>query len=130
MKINRAVVFTQHNSWSEIESKLNSFLYLFFDKIQDPRVAEQLVSFFHQDSVRGEAHNVSGAESIRVNELELEVERLASRSEHLRAQNDVLALTLAESRALGERLAVVLGEYSSSLTFLFFLFFFCLLLIS
>ena len=103
---------------------MNSFLYLFFDKIQDPRVAEQLVSFFHQDSVRGEAHNVSGAESIRVNELELEVERLASRSEHLRAQNDVLALTLAESRALGERLAVVLGEYSSSLTFLFFFVFF------
>jgi len=85
-------------------------------KIQDPRVAEQLVSFFHQDSVRGEAHNVSGAESIRVNELELEVERLASRSEHLRAQNDVLALTLAESRALGERLAVVLGKYSASVT--------------
>jgi len=86
--------------------------------IQDPRVAEQLVSFFHQDSVRGEAHNVSGAESIRVNELELEVERLASRSEHLRAQNDVLAMTLAESRALGERLAVVLGKYEANCTVL------------
>jgi len=38
------------------------------------------------------------------------VERLASRSEHLRAQNDVLSLTLAESRAMGERLAVLLGN--------------------
>ena len=63
----------------------------------------------HQDSVQGEAHHASGAEIVRVNELELEVERLASRSEHLRAQNDVLSMTLAESRALGERLAVLLG---------------------
>lgn len=38
------------------------------------------------------------------------MERLASRSEHLRAQNDVLSLTLAESRAMGERLAVLLGN--------------------
>lgn len=43
-------------------------------------------------------------------ELELEVERLASKAEHLRAQNDVLSLTLYESRAVGERLAVLLGE--------------------
>ena len=77
------------------------------------------MSFFHQDSVRGEARNISGAESIRVNELELEVERLASRSEHLRAQNDVLGLTLAESRALGERLVVLLGSYLSSTTSFF-----------
>ena len=79
-------------------------------QVRDPRVAEQLVAGLHQDSVRGEAHNVTGAESVRINEMELEVERLASRSEHLRAQNDVLTLTLAESRALGERLAVLLGN--------------------
>ena len=72
-------------------------------------MAEQLVSSVHQDSVQGEANHASGGEAVRVNELELEVERLASRSEHLRAQNDVLSLTLAESRALGERLAVLLG---------------------
>lgn len=54
----------------------------------------------------------SETESVRVNELELEVERLASRSEHLRAQNDVISLTLAESRAMGERLAVLLGMSS------------------
>ncbi len=74
-------------------------------------MAEQLVCSVHQDSVQGEAHHASGAESVRVNELELEVERLASRSEHLRAQNDVLSMTLAESRALGERLAVLLGIF-------------------
>ncbi|EFX90286.1 hypothetical protein DAPPUDRAFT_309841 [Daphnia pulex] len=82
--------------------------------IRDARVAEQLVCSVHQDSVQGEAHHASGAESVRVNELELEVERLASRSEHLRAQNDVLSMTLAESRALGERLAVLLGKYESN----------------
>uniref|UniRef100_A0A0P4YFD7 Colorectal mutant cancer protein n=1 Tax=Daphnia magna TaxID=35525 RepID=A0A0P4YFD7_9CRUS len=82
--------------------------------IRDARVAEQLVCSVHQDSVQGEAHHSSGAEAVRVNELELEVERLASRSEHLRAQNDVLSLTLAESRALGERLAVLLGKYESN----------------
>nr|CAH0099402.1 unnamed protein product [Daphnia galeata] len=82
--------------------------------IRDARVAEQLVCSVHQDSVQGEAHHASGAEIVRVNELELEVERLASRSEHLRAQNDVLSMTLAESRALGERLAVLLGKYESN----------------
>ena len=52
------------------------------------------------------------AQAVRLGELELEVERLASRSEHLRAQNDVLSLTLAESRAMGERIAVLLGTLS------------------
>lgn len=74
-------------------------------------MAEQLVAAVHQDSVQGEMNNASGAESARITELELEIERLASRAEHLRAQNDVLLLTLAESRAMGERLAVVLGKF-------------------
>ena len=51
---------------------------------------------------------------MKVRELELEVERLSSRAEHLRAQNDVLSLTLSESRAMGERLAVLLGKYESN----------------
>lgn len=81
-------------------------------QVRDARVAEQLVSSVHQDSVQGEMNNAPGA--VRITELELEIERLASRAEHLRAQNDVLLLTLAESRAMGERLAVVLGKQTLS----------------
>lgn len=94
-----------------------------FVQVRDARVAEQLVSSVQQDSVAGEAQAAAAAASrsgsdgggagdaqaVRLGELEMEVERLASRSEHLRAQNDVLSLTLAESRALGERMAVLLG---------------------
>ena len=76
-------------------------------------MAEQLVSSLHQESSAGESRDALGA-AVKVRELELEVERLSSRAEHLRAQNDVLSLTLSESRAMGERLAVLLGKYESN----------------
>ena len=76
-------------------------------------MAEQLVSSLHHESSEETWRDAVGAAN-KVRELELEVERLSSRAEHLRAQNDVLSLTLTESRATAEKLAVLLGKYESN----------------
>jgi ribosomal protein L7/L12 len=43
-------------------------------------------------------------------EFEIEMERLASRIEHLKAQNEVLGLTLGESKDQCDNLTVLIGE--------------------
>ena len=48
-------------------------------------------------------------------EFEIEMERLCSRMEHLKSQNEVLALSLGESRAHSDHLTVLLGKYESNL---------------
>ena len=46
----------------------------------------------------------------QMQEFEIEMERLSSRMEHLKSQNEVLVLSLAESRAHSDRLTVLLGQ--------------------
>ncbi len=83
------------------------------EQVRDARVAEHLVASLHQSPSGGGAET-GGAAAVQVQQLELEVERLSSRGQHLRAQNDVLSLTLFESRATAERLAVLLGKYEAN----------------
>ena len=52
-------------------------------------------------------------------EFEIEMERLSSRMEHLKSQNEVLTLSLAESRAHSDRLTVLLGQVWPLIQFLF-----------
>ena len=51
----------------------------------------------------------------KMQEFEIEMERLCSRMEHLKSQNEVLALSLGESRAHSDHLTVLLGKYESNL---------------
>jgi hypothetical protein len=44
-------------------------------------------------------------------EFELEMERLRTRGEHLRAQSDVLTLALDEARANSEKLTLLCGKF-------------------
>jgi PDZ domain of MCC-2 bdg protein for Usher syndrome len=43
-------------------------------------------------------------------EFEIEMERLSSRIEHLKSQNEVLSLTLAESKNHCDNITVLIGE--------------------
>lgn len=52
----------------------------------------------------------------RLIEYRLELDRVQSRADHLRAQNDTLAITLAESKAHAERLSSLVGKYESNAT--------------
>ena len=51
----------------------------------------------------------------KLQEFEIEMERLCSRMEHLKAQNEVLTLSLDESKTHCENMAVLLGKYESNL---------------
>lgn len=51
-----------------------------------------------------------------VREFEIETERLSSKIDHLKSQNDLLQLTLDESRAHTDRLSVLMGKYESNNT--------------
>ena len=46
----------------------------------------------------------------KMREFEIEMERLASKIEHLKAQNEVLGITLGESKSQCEGLTVLIGE--------------------
>jgi len=50
----------------------------------------------------------------KVREFGIETERLQSRLEHLRAQNDVLTLNLKSAKSHADHLTVLLGKYESS----------------
>ncbi len=51
---------------------------------------------------------------IRLQEFAVERERLQSRIEHLRAQNDVLAINLNDTKTHAHNLTVLLGKYESN----------------
>ena len=52
----------------------------------------------------------------KIKELELELERVSTRAEHLKSTNEVLDLTLEDSKALTDKLTVLLGKYESNNT--------------
>ena len=49
-------------------------------------------------------------------ELSLELDKAKTRCEHLRSQNEVLSLTLEDSKSLTDRLSVLLGRHESNNT--------------
>lgn len=50
----------------------------------------------------------------RLKEYEVEVERLNAKLDHLKAQNDVLSITLNESKAHCDHLSILMGKYESN----------------
>ena len=52
----------------------------------------------------------------KLQEFEIEMERLGSRIEHLKSQNEVLSLTLTESKNHCDNLTVLIGKYESNHT--------------
>lgn len=50
----------------------------------------------------------------RLREVEIEIDRLNSRIDHLRSQNDVLTLNLEDAKSHADRLTVLLGKYESN----------------
>ena len=58
------------------------------------------------------AHSMLDANVIhaKMKEFEIEMERLAAKMQHLKAQNEVLSLTLDESKNHCDNLTVLIGE--------------------
>ncbi len=52
----------------------------------------------------------------KIKDFEVELERLTSKIDHLKSQNDLLVLTLEESKAHCDRLTVLMGKYESNNT--------------
>ena len=52
----------------------------------------------------------------KVQEFEIEFERLQSKIDSLKSQNDLLGLTLEESKSQSDRLSVLIGKYESNNT--------------
>ncbi|CAL8130718.1 unnamed protein product [Orchesella dallaii] len=50
----------------------------------------------------------------RLREVEIEIDRLNSRIDHLRSQNDVLTLNLEDAKSHADRLTELLGKYESN----------------
>ena len=86
-------------------------------------VAEHLVQELHDvSSMRELTHSLAAAAAAspdgggsacvagKMREFEIEMERLASKIEHLKAQNEVLGITLGESKSQCEGLTVLIGE--------------------
>ena len=59
-----------------------------------------------------------GAVAGKMREFEIEMERLASKTEHLKAQNEVLSIALGESKNQCESLTVLIGKLTESLLFI------------
>lgn len=75
------------------------------------QTAEHLVQ-----NIKASSGTSSSEVDASVVEYRLELERVQSRADHLRAQNDTLVLTLVESKAHAERLSVLVGKYESNAT--------------
>ncbi|KAM9517371.1 colorectal mutant cancer protein isoform 2-T2 [Salvelinus alpinus] len=52
----------------------------------------------------------------KIREFEVETERLNSRIEHLKSQNDLLTITLEECKGNAERMSMLVGKYESNAT--------------
>ncbi|CAL4060238.1 unnamed protein product, partial [Meganyctiphanes norvegica] len=85
-------------------------------------VAEQLVAGVQEESDAQELYHALATAGgtlqphERLKEFEVEIERLHSKVDHLKSQNDVLAITLSESKAHCDHLSIQMGKYESNST--------------
>lgn len=86
-------------------------------KVTNRIIAEQLVLDIRGKSAVQEMgaqfSSSSGAASLmesKLQEFEIEMERMSSKIEHLRSQNDVLTMTLEESKNNCDKLTVLMGK--------------------
>ncbi|XP_042898851.1 colorectal mutant cancer protein isoform X2 [Parasteatoda tepidariorum] len=85
------------------------------------KMAEHLAQNVHEESHAQEIFQTlfstgSPVPENKIKEFEVEMERLNSRIEHLKSQNDLLNLTLDESKGHCDRLSVLIGKYESNNT--------------
>ncbi|CAL8130708.1 unnamed protein product [Orchesella dallaii] len=84
------------------------------------RVVEHLVQPIKNESALREMQHslsqngVSPLNEEKLREFEIETERLSSKIEHLRSQNDVLTLNLEDAKGNADRLTVLMGKYESN----------------
>ncbi|XP_071826338.1 colorectal mutant cancer protein-like isoform X1 [Apostichopus japonicus] len=89
--------------------------------VTNPKVAEHLVQTLQECSNVQEifqtlsTHGLSLPEG-KISEIEVEMERLNSKIEHLKSQNDLLQLSLEESKSSADRLTMLVGKYESNNT--------------
>nr|XP_034320672.1 colorectal mutant cancer protein-like isoform X1 [Crassostrea gigas] len=90
--------------------------------LPNTKVAEHLVQNMQKGSNMQEIvqtlYTGGGGEltETRVQEFEIEFERLHSKIDSLKSQNDLLSLTLEESKSQSDRLSVLIGKYESNNT--------------
>ena len=87
------------------KSSMQEFHHSFQTSSQNPQV-----------KTRHESKRRSAVLESKLQEFEIEMERLSSRIEHLRSQNEVLTLTLTESKNHCDNLTVLIGKYESNHT--------------
>lgn len=90
-------------------------------QLPNAKVAEHLAQSFTecsnvQEIIQTLYHCGNQISDNRVKEFEVEFERLQSKIDHLKSQNDLLSLTLEESKAHCDRLSVLIGKYESNNT--------------
>ncbi|XP_071788109.1 colorectal mutant cancer protein-like isoform X3 [Asterias amurensis] len=89
--------------------------------VASPKVAEHLAQSLQECSSVQEilqamsSHGLSIPEN-KARDIEVEMERLNSKIEHLRSQNDLLQLSLEESKCSADRLTMLVGKYESNNT--------------
>lgn len=89
--------------------------------LPNTKVAEHLVQSLQecsnmQEIVQNIYTSGSDIKDNHVNEFEIEFERLQSKIDNLKSQNDLLCLTLDESKAMTDHLTVLIGKYESNVT--------------
>uniref|UniRef100_T1JC16 Harmonin-binding protein USHBP1 PDZ-binding domain-containing protein n=1 Tax=Strigamia maritima TaxID=126957 RepID=T1JC16_STRMM len=89
--------------------------------MSNTKVVEHLVRPLQDDSSAQEIFQSlysSGSKATEncLREFEIEMERLNSKIEHLKAQNDLLTFTLEESKTQCNSLSVLIGKYESNCT--------------
>lgn len=114
---------TSFTSDDESQPKVTG-LELVKNGISNKIVAEHLAKDIQDSSSMNElSHSFfdpsffqSGFMEAKMREFEIEMERLSSRMESLKAQNEVLNLTLAEAKNNSDNLTVLIGRYESNNT--------------
>ena len=89
--------------------------------LPNAKVAEHLVQNLQECSnIQEISQNLSQSgnqvSDSKIRDFEVELERLTSKIDHLKSQNDLLTLTLEESKAHCDRLTVLIGKYESNNT--------------
>ena len=102
-------------------SQVLFILFFFVFQLPNTKVAEHLVQSLQecsnmQEIVQNIYTSGSDIKDNHVNEFEIEFERLQSKIDNLKSQNDLLCLTLDESKAMTDHLTVLIGKYESNAT--------------
>ncbi len=89
--------------------------------LPNAKVAEHLVQNLQECSnIQEISSNLSqsgtAVSDSKIRDFEIELERLTSKIDHLKSQNDLVTLTLEESKAQCDRLTVLIGKYESNNT--------------